>query len=444
MAKAATKVAAAPKISIKELSAELERIKARVDALSAMRELFDTRFGQLSEKIGEVRSLALGAERELGEARKKSEQALALVEQIKPEVFLSEMKRREAEISLLRGRIETLETQLKDFRRELAEFQKIVTTFRGLKGIDELSREVSRELMEMKKTKMEVERHADKVATMFFEVQRGLRDFAKLNLTLERLDETVRSLMKSVSGLEVKIGEFATKKELGEALQAFEAVKSLPHVEELTKKLEELGPRLEKLEEVKAEGYGELEKRVAALENTLKGLDVEGFSKKAEEAGKVLEKVEALLSRVDEIEQRASKLDELEKKLKSVEKISIPKEVERVSEVFDRLDSISSLLKALDERMVEKSDLERLEERVSTLEERIEKLPEGGGKGGEEIEERLKPLEEKIEKLSKLEQKMAEAMLALDKRVESLESKLGKPTKRAEETPTRKPLKKSK
>jgi chromosome segregation ATPase len=381
MAKAATKVAAAPKISIKELSAELERIKARVDALSAMRELFDTRFGQLSEKIGEVRSLALGAERELGEARKKSEQALALVEQIKPEVFLSEMKRREAEISLLRGRIETLETQLKDFRRELAEFQKIVTTFRGLKGIDELSREVSRELMEMKKTKMEVERHADKVATMFFEVQRGLRDFAKLNLTLERLDETVRSLMKSVSGLEVKIGEFATKK-LGEALQAFEAVKSLPHVEELTKKLEELGPRLEKLEEVKAEGYGELEKRVAALENTLKGLDVEGFSKKAEEAGKVLEKVEALLSRVDEIEQRASKLDELEKKLKSVEKISIPKEVERVSEVFDRLDSISSLLKALDERMVEKSDLERLEERVSTLEERIEKLPEGGEKEG--------------------------------------------------------------
>jgi chromosome segregation ATPase len=258
MAKVVTKAAAAPKISIKELSAELERIKARIDALSAMRELFDTRFGQLSEKIGEVRSLALGAERELGEARKKSEQALALVEQIKPEVFLSEMKRREAEISLLRGRIETLETQLKDFRKELAEFQKIVTTFRGLKGIDELSREVSRELMEVKKTKMEVERHADKVATMFFEVQRGLRDFAKLNLTLERLDETVRSLMKSVSGLEVKIGEFATKKELGEALQAFETVKSLPHVEELTKKLEELGPRLEKLEEVKAEGYGEL------------------------------------------------------------------------------------------------------------------------------------------------------------------------------------------
>lgn len=53
-------------------------------------------------------------------------------------------------------------------------------------------------------------------------------------------------------------------------------------------------------------------------------------------------------------------------------------------------------------------------------------------------------MEEKIEKLSKLEQKMAEAMLALDKRVESLESKLGKPTKRAEKTPTRKPLKKSK
>jgi len=216
-------------------------MKARIDALSAMRELFDTRFGQLSEKIGEVRSLALAAERELGEARRRAEQTFSLVEQIKPETYLSEMKRREAEVSLLRGRLETIETQIRELRRELADFRGLATTFKGLKGLNELAREVSSELMEVKRTKAEVERHSDKVATMFFEVQRALRDFAKLNLRLERLDDTSRQLAKSVSSLEVKLGEFATKKEMGEILQTFEALKSLaPNLEELGKKYEEL------------------------------------------------------------------------------------------------------------------------------------------------------------------------------------------------------------
>ncbi len=405
-------------------------MKARMDALSAMRELFDTRFGQLSEKIGEVRSLALNAERELGEARKRSEQALSLVEQIKPEIFLSEMKRREAEISLLRGRLDTLETQLKEFRRELSDFQKTVGTFRGLKGLNELSREVSLELMDVKRTKAEVERHADKVATMFFEVQRGLRDFAKLNLRLERLDETVRTLMKSVSTLEVKMGEFATKKEMGEVMQSFETLKSVPQVEALAKKLEDLGPKLEKLEGAKPEGLGELEKRISALEETLKGLDVEGFSKRVVEAGEVLERVEPLLGRLEEIEQKAGRLEELEKKLKSVEKLSLPKEVEKVGEVFDRLDSVSSLLKALNERVVDKEELERVEERIKSLEERVEEMP-AEGKGRVEVERLLKSLEEKVEKLSTLEQKMAEAMLALDERVGRLEKSLGKPERPA-------------
>lgn len=432
MMAAAPKAAAgkAPKVSMKEFSAELERMKARIDALSAMRELFDTRFGQLSEKIGEVRSLALNAERELGEARRRSEQALSLVEQIKPESFLSEIKRREAETTLLRGRLDTLEAQLKDFRRELSDFQKTVGTFRGLKGLNELSREVSLELMDVKRTKAEVERHADKVATMFFEVQRGLRDFAKLNLRLERLDETVRTLMKSVSTLEVKMGEFATKKEMGEAMQSFEALKSVPQVEALAKKLEDLGPKLEKLEGAKAEGLGELEKRIAALEGTLKGLDVEGFSKKAGQAAEILEKVEPLLGRLEEIEQKAGKLEELEKKLKSVEKLSLPKGVEKVGEVFDRLDSVSSLLRALDERVVDKEELERVEERIKSLEERVEEMP-AEGKGKVEVEKLLKPLEEKVEKLSTLEKKMAEAMLALNERVGNLEKSIGKPEKPA-------------
>jgi cell division septum initiation protein DivIVA len=45
-------------------------------------------------------------------------------------------------------------------------------------------------------------------------------------------------------------------------------------------------------------------------------------------------------------------------------------------------------------------------------------MPEGRR---EEVEELLRPLEEKVEKLSTLEQKMAEAMLALDERIDHLE-----------------------
>ncbi|MEM2281924.1 MAG: hypothetical protein QXH26_00025 [Candidatus Hadarchaeales archaeon] len=417
--------AKSPSISerLKEFSAELERMKARIDALSAMRELFDTRFGQLSEKIGEVRSLALAAERELGEARRRAEQTFSLVEQIKPETYLSEMKRREAEVSLLRGRLETIETQIRELRRELADFRGLATTFKGLKGLNELAREVSSELMEVKRTKAEVERHSDKVATMFFEVQRALRDFAKLNLRLERLDDTSRQLAKSVSSLEVKLGEFATKKEMGEILQTFEALKSLaPNLEELGKKYEELS-KLKPGEG--AEGVASLERRIEALEGALKEMDVEEFSRRASEAQRVLREVGPLLERLEELSRRAERLNELEKKLEKVEKLSLPEGAQRMmDEVSERVESLTSLLKTLNEKMVERADLEKLEERMDRIESELEEVRAGkGGVGAEE----LRALEERVDKLEELERKTAEAMLALDKRVDALE---GAPTPR--------------
>jgi len=263
----------------RSLSAEIDRLSAQIEALMKLREVLDTRFSAVSEKIGEIRSMVLTQERENAELRKRIEKTISVVEETKPESLYAEFKKKEAEMEMLRDRLSSTEEILQTIVRDLKDLRRTVVQFKGIQGLMKLSKEVRGELRTVQKTKGEIEKHADKITSIFIEVQRRFKDFAKLSVKVDSHGETIKSLNKTVSAMEVKLNEFVTKAELG---------KTVEDLEKLNKTVESL------------------RSQVAAF-----GKEVEDLSKAVKSAGlrSVGESQTAETARLDELEVRIKKLE---------------------------------------------------------------------------------------------------------------------------------------
>lgn len=200
----------------KSLKAELARLATQIEALMKLRETIDLRFSSMSEKIGEIRSMVVSQEKENAELKKEIEKTITMVQQTQPDVLYTEFKKKEAEMSVLKDRIASLEQMVNTVLKDLRGLRKTVTGFRGIEGLMKVSKEVKDELRTVQKNKAEMEKYANKVASIFVEVQKRFKDIARLSAKVDSYEERLRSFMKEMSTMEVKISEMASKMELGE------------------------------------------------------------------------------------------------------------------------------------------------------------------------------------------------------------------------------------
>ncbi len=261
MAAAEAKAAKAVKPK-KDFSADIDRLSARLDALAALRETFDTRFSLMSEKIGEIRSMVLGQERESADLRKKAEKAVSMVEETHPESLYAEFKKKEAEINILKDRLASTDEMTRTIMEELRDTRRTINEFKGIEGIMKLSEDVRNELIKLQKVQAEMDKQADKVGTIFIEIQRRFKDMARVEVQADTLSENIKSLTKGISNIEVRLSEVVTRAELeGSETEA--------------SKLKERTDRMTKLTADISKKFGRvraMETRVKTMENAIAAL----------------------------------------------------------------------------------------------------------------------------------------------------------------------------
>jgi chromosome segregation ATPase len=198
----------------KRLDLEIERLKAQMDSMMRMREAVDSRFSEVSERIGEVRAMVLKLERETAAIRGEAEKAMRAVEETHPESIYAEFKKREAEFSVLRDRIASNERIMHQMLDEVKQLRRTVQTFRGIEALRKMSEEIKADLVDLKRTKSQIDRTADKVESIFTELTGNFKRMARLSAGLEAVEKSVRELFREVSSLSAKAGEGVKKSEL--------------------------------------------------------------------------------------------------------------------------------------------------------------------------------------------------------------------------------------
>src|SRR3989338_4603662 len=210
--------AAKPKPSgtatLTQMNADVDKLSAQFSSFYEMQKAATERFARINEQIGELRAMILERDRASQHLEAKATQAIDLVETIQPEKLTIEVRKSDARIEALKANLESNETIMGSVVNELKETRNRLAAFKGMEEVVKLNDEVKKELSHIRLIQSVVERHADKVDTVFAEMQKAFGEYMKLSDTLKGIDQTSKQLTSDLDGIKVTMREAAMKKEV--------------------------------------------------------------------------------------------------------------------------------------------------------------------------------------------------------------------------------------
>jgi DNA repair exonuclease SbcCD ATPase subunit len=303
------------------LSSRVEKLNVELQSFNELKNMYDQRFIQITEKIGELRSSLIEKERKINEIAAESDKTSDMMKSLKPETLLTEVKKGDAKIDAITSRIEADKNMVDTLKTELGSLREDVFKFRGLEEAVNLSKDLLQKVTEINKLKSAVEIDASKVTKMFMEIEKHVAEVENFKEMVNQISDTQTEISKQMDEIMILKNSFARKEDLKkfydlieEKLAVFKDVTDL-NPETMKKFLMGVSAVNKELEEIK--------KSVTSKDNLSDSLNVMGDRLSALE-GRLTDLQDQSLAAPKELEFLKSSILELDKKLKASQETPPP------------------------------------------------------------------------------------------------------------------------
>ncbi|MEM1535565.1 MAG: hypothetical protein QXE64_02465 [Candidatus Pacearchaeota archaeon] len=181
------------------LLADIERLKAQFEALNEFKNVTMERFSGISESIGSLRAMIVDVENRMKDIAVEAEKAVDAVRSTKPEKLLEEVSKTNLHVDALKSEIDAQKEISEKIIAELKDLRDKLALFRNLEEILKLSKEMSEELSKYKKIQARADAAADKVESIFIEVNKRFSEFLKYKEMFNEHDNSIKELSKELS-----------------------------------------------------------------------------------------------------------------------------------------------------------------------------------------------------------------------------------------------------
>ena len=308
--------------------ADLEKLKAKFNTFYEINKASTERFTRVNEQIGELRTMLLERDKDGRMLEAKATQAIDLVESVHPDKLMVEVRKQDAKIEALKGNIESNEMVMKNSINELKQMRSKMQMFTGIEQVVKLNDEVKTELMEIKKVAATITRHADKVETIFSEMQKRFSDFEKFIDNLNDLDKSSKDTISELDSLKAKAGGFADKKEVENIIIKFNNFEK--HVSGIVTLVSR------KFENFEKETKENLDEKLAKVEKLLTGFQT--LAEKTPDLDKYFKLLDEVAKKVPKEEKKPEKI----KTPGEEEKVEVPEKLSIIDKFKEKMPKIGS------------------------------------------------------------------------------------------------------
>jgi hypothetical protein len=197
-----------------KLAIEVSKIQAQMEGLNEFRKITNERFTRNSEELGEIKGMVVETNKAVGRIEAAATRAIDLVESVKPDQLMIEVRKQDSKGEALKANIESNETMMHDIMKEMKEMRKRMDFYKGVEQVAKMNEEIKQELIQIKKIEGIIDRHSNKIETIFLEVEKKFTEFDKYGDVAKDLQKVMGKLQEDVDKLRVKIEDKADKKEL--------------------------------------------------------------------------------------------------------------------------------------------------------------------------------------------------------------------------------------
>lgn len=200
--------------SLGQLSVQIEKINASLQAQTEVRKTTSERFTRITEQIGELRQMIFDRDKTIQTVELKATKAHDLVETVQPEKFMTQIQKSEAKIEALKANLEGNESIMTRIMDELKEVKRKVEFFRGVEEVVKLSEETKKDLIEIKKVQSKIALDTDKVETIYSEMRKKFQNIDVMDSSMQEIKASNEQSGQDVQFLKDKITDLATKDDL--------------------------------------------------------------------------------------------------------------------------------------------------------------------------------------------------------------------------------------
>lgn len=237
--------------NVTALGVELERLKAQFESFKEIRNAFNERFTMISEQLGELRTMVLQKDKDISELEAKAMMVIDLVQTVQPDKFMVEIKKQDGKVEALKAGIESVDAIVKRVLDELKDVRDKMAVFKGVDQVVKMNDEVKSELINMKKIEAVSMGHADKVETIFLEMQKRFKDLDMLKDTLNEMVVSTKTVTSDLESMKIRLAESVKKSEVekifAQLKKQTEQIAKAAEKSPLAKDLEDLKDLLEKI-----------------------------------------------------------------------------------------------------------------------------------------------------------------------------------------------------
>jgi methyl-accepting chemotaxis protein len=272
-------------VTVESLLMKIEKLEGKLTSFEEARGRIDDRMMRISEQVGELRTMILEREKSFGFLESDVEKIKDVFEEIKPSEFSKELDKKERKIAKNEMKIEKLENLVEKLSEEVSGFRRLLDKIKSIENLIDVSKEISEKISGIDETKKYTDRLAAKTETIFSELSKHLAELEDYKSKVERVDEIIKELMRSVDEISVKLDNTVEKKELKDETKRLE--------DRLVEKFMTSKDVEEKLE-IMDEIVDSVEKRVRLIELDKASLEIGGKIKELSPGSKEMRRIERL------------------------------------------------------------------------------------------------------------------------------------------------------
>ncbi|MEK6967910.1 MAG: hypothetical protein AABX51_04735 [Nanoarchaeota archaeon] len=204
-----------------QVGIELTKINAQIDSIKETRKGVSEQISQIREQIGELRGMIVNTDKTVSQMEVKTTKAVDMVESVQPDKLMIMIQKQDSKVEALRGNIESNENMMKTILADMKDIRLKMGVFKGLDQVIRLTEESKSQITNVTKINANIERHSDKIESIYTEFQKSFSDFRQLSEDYKSLTKQFKDIQSSFDQTKVKVDGLAAKKELENLISKF-------------------------------------------------------------------------------------------------------------------------------------------------------------------------------------------------------------------------------
>jgi len=201
-------------VKLSDLILRIEKMDGKLDIIDRFRNDMDERTRQLSEEIGELRSMTMERERSFDRIKSDFEKVKDTVSGLEPMKLRKILDKREMEIMENKAKVESIENLVKALSEENKKFRALMSKIKSFENLVDISYDIDRKLSKIKDVQDHANKIASKVEMVFSELNRKASELENQKEKIAKLDELTIEMTNMLDEVTLKLTKFVEKKDL--------------------------------------------------------------------------------------------------------------------------------------------------------------------------------------------------------------------------------------